>query len=229
MFVDTVSVDASVVRECHIAVFTGGEGSPPIAVKQALGDASVVIAADSGLHLAVEWEQFVHHVVGDMDSVNPALLAQARSLGATVQIHPKAKDRTDFELALDEAHRLGATKITVVGGEGGRLDHLFGAACVLAADRFADLSLQAFMGRSTLTVVRSHAVLSGMVGEMVGLFALHGPATGVTTRGLAFALNDEALTPGSSRGVSNRFVQAQAQVRVGDGVLLSVQSGVTEP
>lgn len=226
---DIMSADSATVRECHIAVFTGGEGSPPVGVKQALGDASVIIAADSGLHLAVAWQLPVHHVVGDMDSVNPALLAQARSFGATVHKHPQAKDHTDLELALAEALHLGATKITVVGGEGGRLDHLFGAAFVLTAERFAAVPVQAFMGRTTLTVVREQTALSGQVNELVGLFALHGLATGVTTSGLAYPLVDESLTPGSSRGVSNRFVTSTATVAVRDGVLLSVQSGVTEP
>lgn len=226
---DTVSSSTAAVRGCHVAVFTGGEGSPPVSVKQALGDATVFIAADSGLHLAVDWNYPVDHVVGDMDSVNPVLLEQARAAGATVTTHPQAKDQTDLELALAQAQRLGASKITVIGGAGGRLDHLFGTACVLTSPRFASVSLQAFLGISTLTVVRSQATLHGRVGELVGLFAMYGMANGVTTTGLRYRLDDEPLVAGTSRGVSNMFVEPTAHVRLRDGVLLSVQSGVVEP
>lgn len=226
---DTASSTTAAVRGCHVAVFTGGEGVPPLTVKQALGDATVFIAADSGLHLAVDWACPVDHVVGDMDSVNPVLLEQARAAGATVTIHPQVKDQTDLELALEAAQRLGASKITVIGGAGGRLDHLFGTACVLTSPRFATVALQAFLGASTLTVVRSDTTLHGRVGELVGLFAMHGMADGVTTTGLRYRLNDEPLAAGSSRGVSNMFVEPTARVRLRDGVLLSVQSGVVEP
>lgn len=223
---DTASSDTTAVRGCHVAVFTGGEGTPPHSVQQALGDATVGIAADSGLHLAVDWGFPVDHVVGDMDSVNPALLEQARARGATVSTHPRAKEQTDLELALDAAQQLGATKITVVGGAGGRLDHLFGTAYVLTAQRFSTVALQAFLGVSTLTVVRSVATLQGKVGELVGLFAMHGMAHGVTTSGLRYRLDDEPLAAGSTRGVSNVFVEPTAQIHLRDGVLLSVQSGV---
>lgn len=219
---------SSSVRECHVAVFTGGVTVPPVTVKAALEDVQLCVAADSGLHLAFDWDLPVQHVVGDMDSVNPVLLEQARALGATVTTHPRVKDATDLELALNTAVDAGATRITVVGGAGGRLDHLFGTACVLTSERFADVAVQAFLGVSTLSVVREETFLSGMVGELVGLFALNGPARGVTTRGLLYPLTDEVLTPGSSRGVSNRLVDGSATVSVRDGVVLSVQSGIVD-
>lgn len=219
---------SSAVRECHVAVFTGGVSVPPLRVKAALEDAQIIVAADSGLHLAFDWDLPVQHVVGDMDSVNPILLEQARALGATVTTHPTVKDATDLELALNTAVDAGATRITVVGGVGGRLDHLFGTACVLTSDRFADVVLQAFLGASTLSVVRNETFLHGMTGELVGLFALNGPAVGVTTHGLLYPLTNEMLAPGSSRGVSNRLVDGSASVSVRDGVVLSVQSGIVD-
>lgn len=220
------TVFGAAVRDCHVAVFTGGSQVPPSRVKPAISDVRVVIAADSGLHLAVAWDTKVHHVVGDMDSVDPSVLARARTAGATISTHPEAKDHTDLELALDEALRLGATKITVLGGAGGRLDHLFGTAFVLTAQRFAAVEMRAFLGASTLTVIRREATLTGPVGELVGLFALHGPARGVRTVGLEYPLDGEALSPASSRGVSNRLVADSASVAVDDGVVLCVQTGM---
>lgn len=64
---------------------------------------------------------------------------------------------------------------------------------------------------------------------MITLLALHGPAGGVTTDGLAFTLHDETLHPGSSRGVSNQFVDTDASVSVTHGMVLVVIPGDAVP
>ena len=110
-----------------------------------------VIAADSGLGLAAALGVCADLVVGDMDSVDPAALAAAEHAGAQVQRHPVAKDATDLELALDAALALGPADVTVVGGHGGRLDHFLGNALLLAAERYAPLTIQARMGGATVT------------------------------------------------------------------------------
>ena len=67
-------------------------------------------------------------------------------------------------------------------------------------------------GRRTSTSIRDERTLAGEPGELVSLFALHGPAEGVRTEGLEYPLAGETLEPGSSRGVSNRFVGETARV-----------------
>jgi thiamine pyrophosphokinase len=57
----------------------------------------------------------------------------------------------------------------------------------------------------------------------VSLLAVHGPAAGVSTTGMAYPLWGETLHPGSTRGVSNELVTAAASVTVGRGVVLAVQ------
>jgi thiamine pyrophosphokinase len=59
----------------------------------------------------------------------------------------------------------------------------------------------------------------------VSLLALHGPAEGVRTQGLAYPLAGETLEPGSSRGVSNVFSADVARVSVERGTLLAVRPG----
>ena len=68
--------------------------------------------------------------------------------------------------------------------------------------------------------------LSGRPGELLSLFALHGPAEGVRTEGLAYPLDGETLEPGSTRGVSNVFVEESARISVEHGVLLAVRPGL---
>jgi thiamine pyrophosphokinase len=74
-------------------------------------------------------------------------------------------------------------------------------------------------------VIRDERSLSGVRGELISLFALHGPAVGVATEGLVYPLRGETLAPGSSRGVSNVFAAEEARITIGEGVLLAVRPG----
>ena len=74
-------------------------------------------------------------------------------------------------------------------------------------------------------VIHDARTLEGERGETISLFALHGPATGVTTSGLLYPLTQETLLPGSSRGCSNAFIDGRAEIALANGVLLAVRPG----
>ena len=190
---------------------------------------ATVIAADSGLAAAAPLGVTVDLVVGDLDSVDPADLDAAVAAGVAVDRHPVDKDRTDLAIAMDAAVALDPTRVTVVGGAGGRLDHLLANALMLASPVYAGIEVVAHMGPATVTVVRDTATLTGQPGDLVSLLPVHGPARGVSATGLRFSLDDEDLHAGSSRGVSNAFSATTANIRVTSGVLLAVQPGPPEP
>jgi thiamine pyrophosphokinase len=214
--------DGAAVRD--VVVLTGGDPVEP-ALAGSLPDDAFVVAADSGLAAADVLRLHVDLVVGDMDSVDPDRLAAAAAAGARIERHPAAKDDTDLAIAMDAALDLGAARLTVVGGDGGRLDHLLAGALLLAADAYAGVEVVAFIGAATVTVVRQTATLRGRPGELVSLLAVHGPARGVVTDGLLYPLAGEDLAPGSTRGVSNELTRPTADVRLDAGVLLAVQPG----
>ena len=207
-----------------VIVVTGGD-PVPAGVLARLPEDATVVAADSGLDHARDLGLDVGLVVGDLDSVDPATLEAAIAAGTVVERHPEAKDSTDLELALDAAERLGATHLVVLGGHGGRLDHLLANALLLADPRRSHLEVVAHMGEATVTVVRGWATLVGAPGELVSLLAVHGVASRVTTEGLLYPLDAEDLLPGSTRGVSNELVGNVARVSIDAGVVLAVQPG----
>ena len=205
-------------------VLAGGDAPPATAVRAACADGHpFVVAADSGLDLAHALGLSVDLVVGDLDSVSPEALAAARAAGVAVDAHPAAKDATDLELAILAARAHGARRVTVVGGGGGRHDHLLANALVLTHATFADLDVDALVGTARITVVRSRATFRGTPGSLLSLVPVGGTARGVRTEGLRFPLHDEDLSPGSTRGISNELLGPTATVHVADGVLLVVQ------
>jgi thiamine pyrophosphokinase len=206
----------------HVVVFAGGDPVSP-AVRAALPDGAIVVAADSGLHHAQDLGVPVDIVVGDLDSVDEARLAAEVARGARVERHPAEKDFTDLELALHVAHRLEADHVLVVGGAGGRLDHFLANALVLASDGFAAMEISALVGDARITVVRRRTTLRGEPGSLLTLLPVGGPARGVRTKALRYPLVAEDLLPASTRGVSNEFLEPVAIVEVDDGVVLAVQ------
>lgn len=80
-----------------------------------------IIAADGGMAHAETLGLTPELWVGDFDST-PDDLAERHK---TVARHafPAEKDKTDGEIAVDEAMRLGAREIIMVGGLGGQADH----------------------------------------------------------------------------------------------------------
>lgn len=207
-----------------VVVVTGGD-PVPAAHRRRIPPGAVVVAADSGIDHAHALGLTVDVAVGDFDSVAPAALARAEADGASVERHPEAKDATDLQLALDAALRRGPDRIVVLGGHGGRLDHLLGNALVLASPAYASVEVVAHLGAATVTVVRGRSCLRGTAGELVSLLPVHGTATGVTTEGLLYPLRHETLGPGSTRGISNELLADTARVTVADGTLLAVQPG----
>ncbi len=203
-------------------VFAGGEAEPPD-LARSLPAAELVVAADSGVEQAQALGVAIDIVVGDLDSVSPDALAAARAAGAVVQEHPTEKDHTDLALGLFVARDHGCDHIVVVGGRGGRLDHLLANALLLASDDTAGVRVEARMGTSRIVVVRDRAELDGRPGELLSLLPVGGPARGVQTAGLRYPLVHEDLAPGSTRGVSNELLETAASVSLDAGVLLAVQ------
>jgi thiamine pyrophosphokinase len=228
-------------------VLAGGEALPDsmlAAVSAAIDDARLVVAADGGIAHAHRVDRDPHVLIGDLDSISPEALARATAGGTHVLRHPTDKDLTDLGLALDHVLEYlctpdgagdGAERgvdegdvtrpvdVLVVGGHGGRSDHLLGNALLLAAPRYAPLRLTAWWGTDVLHVVRDTLEMTGESGATVSLLAVHGPARGVTSEGLTFPLDDADLEPGSPLGISNTLAAAHARVRLTDGVLLVIR------
>lgn len=205
-------------------MFAGGP--PPSAdALAALPREAVAIAADRGAEHALAAGMRLELAVGDFDSLAPATLQELERAGVRLERHPAAKDATDLELALEAALALGPGRILVVGGTGGRLDHLLGELSLLASEAFGDIQVDGLLGDAAVAVVRGERTLAGSVGELVSLLPANGPAVGVTTEGLEYPLRGETLEPGSTRGLSNVFAAEEARISLERGVLLAVRPG----
>jgi thiamine pyrophosphokinase len=194
---------------------------------------AAVIAADGGLVRARAADLRVDVLVGDLDSLAPELAAAAEAEGLDILRARVDKDESDAELALLEAVRRGATRVTVLGAFGGpRLDHALANLWLLAHPGLAGIDVVLLDAGSRATLVTAPSAsgapvqrpLPGPVGATVSLLPLGGDVAGITTAGLRYPLRDEALRTGPARGLSNVRVAADAALTVRDGRLLVVET-----
>lgn len=185
-----------------------------------------VVAADDGLRHARRLGFRPRLLVGDLDSLGGDPVAGDPD-APEVRRSPVDKDESDTELALLEAFRLGATRITVLGALGGpRLDHALANVWLLAHPGLAAVDVVLLDARARVRLVRGpdSQALAGRLGAPVTLLPFGGDAGGVTTQGLRYPLRDEPLRSGPARGLSNVRTAADAAVTVSKGALLVIES-----
>jgi thiamine pyrophosphokinase len=119
-------------------IFTGGKSPDMACAAHLFGSPDIVIAADSGLYAAERAKIVPDLIIGDMDSIVDASIL-AHYPGSIVQRWPRDKDYTDTELALSIMKDRDVDDIVLVGGCGGRLDHLFAIKALYEGDDFPSL------------------------------------------------------------------------------------------
>lgn len=191
--------------------------------------ADLVIAADGGAGLLDRMGQRPDRIVGDLDSIDPALAARLAADGVPIERHPADKEASDTELAVAAALNAGATEVVILGAVGGdRLDHELANLLLLADPALAGQNVSAARGRTTVRALHGggRLELRGATGDLVTLLPVAGEASGITTDGLRWPLEAAALTMGRSRGLSNEVLRAPASVRLERGTLLVVETSM---
>ena len=105
-------------------IFTGGLAPLPEYCKSIVKKNDLVIAADSGLVLTESAGIRTDMIIGDMDSIDSADRL-AKYPPGIIKRFSHDKDFTDTELAFNFLLEKGCNEIWIIGGGGGRIDHLF--------------------------------------------------------------------------------------------------------
>jgi thiamine pyrophosphokinase len=156
----------------------------------------------------------IHAVVGDLDSVTPAI---REALPPDVFHRAGRLDTTDLEKAIRFCIDNGHHEVDVVCAAGGRADHTLANLSVLVRFR-GEARLRILDESFTISLVDGSESIEGEPGAVISLIAI-GECRGVTTTGLRWDLSDFTL-PFSPRGVHNEIATSPATVSVQSGDLL---------
>lgn len=204
-----------------VIVANGPMAKPPLGTLVRRGG-DLVVCVDGGAARSLTLGLKPDVVVGDMDSIDPALRQHLMEEGVRMVEFPRRKDETDLELAVRYAVTEGATDLVLLGALGGRIDHTLANLMLLASPELEGVGARIVEGNQEVFLVREEAVIEGKPGDTVSLLPLTEDAAGIYTEGLEYPLQDGVLTFGAARGVSNVLLDSKARVRLKKGLLLVV-------
>jgi thiamine pyrophosphokinase len=195
-------------------VIANGEPPSGSLLRELAGAADLVVGADGGGDTALERGVEPNFVVGDLDSLN----AEAKErLGPARLVRDTDPDRTDLQKAIEFAIARGCDEVDIAGASGGRADHALANLSVLFVYR-ERARLRLIDDFFEVSAIDGEATVEAPAGTLVSLVAI-GPATGVTTRGLRWDLENHTLTF-SPYGIHNEVARPPATVTVATGDVL---------
>lgn len=211
----------------HGFLFANGCFNDGLMVQRVLADCDAphVVCADGGALLAQALGFAPSTIIGDFDSLTPAQAAAFEAGGAQLIKHPPEKDETDLELSLYHCLELGASKLTILGATGGRIDQTLANIQLLVCPAWQDLPIAMVDGAQAIKLLRpgSHE-LSGRAGDTISLLPLSEAVAGIRTRQLKYPLRHETLVMGPARGISNVMLADVAEIAFDAGLLLLIHT-----
>lgn len=186
-------------------------------------EGDIVICADSGYIKAVEASLEVDHLVGDMDSLPPSYLEDARRSGVDILVHDRDKDLSDGEIALRLAMALECESLFITGGKTGRWDHVISTLYLpFLSDGWKELEIWLDMDR--ILLLRSgDSKEFNRKWKVVSLIPVENGCI-VTVEGLKWPLRSEKIELGSTRGIHNEPIGDRFKINCEKGSLFVILS-----
>ena len=202
----------------NVMIVLGGDVPGKALLESCAACADLTIAADRGLEAFVQAGVVPDILLGDMDSVDGAVLESIQAV-AEIDRLPCIKDDTDGVHALDVAIARGAKHITLLGALGGRMDHALANLMLLVRAHRSGVKAQILSETVRIERVDACTLIHGAKGDTASLLPL-GEAKGVSLEGFFYPLENHDLDSGYPLGISNVITQDEARVSVREGDLL---------
>lgn len=199
-------------------ILANGPWCEQAAIREQEKTVDFTLACDGALNRCVEVGIHVDAVVGDMDSVEPEILAAfARKGGEVVEV--RDPNTNDLFKALKVAKERGATKCVLVGVHDGDPQHAWANMLVCSEQ---DMDLQSLTSTHVYRFFRPGEAHSIELGPQQTFSLFAAPfANNITLRGCAYPMEKAALETGS-HGLHNRSLGPSVEVEFSEGRLLMV-------
>ena len=128
-------------------------------------------------------------------------------------------------LAVKEAARRGFTKINIIGGLSGRLDHTFANLQTLAYGAENDIDILITDGENTAFIMRPGEIsLEKKEGFSLSVFSYGDRISKLCMSGVKYPVSNATLTSLFPLGVSNDIMGDHANISFSEGMLLIIIS-----
>ena len=180
-----------------------------------------MLAADSGADRLRFLEIVPDVAVGDFDSMTPDTLAWLKDRRVELKLFPQAKDKTDAELAIEEAATRGANELTLTCAWGGRIDQTLANIFLLRSAHKKGLSCRISEAAGDVYLVERRLTMTGRPGDTVSLLAIE-DSTGVVLSGFTYQVPGGRLATGATLGISNILLGREGRIELQSGLILVV-------
>lgn len=209
-------------------IISGGSIDDAFALEQMqMIQPEFIIGVDSGLKFLYRNQIMPTHIVGDFDSVDPAVITfyKNETQVPTREFNP-VKDASDTEIALKLAIELGAGQVWIIGGTGTRLDHVMANMQMM---KFAlDAGVKAYIldKHNRISLVEREIVLNkaDAYGPYFSVFPLGGCVERFCIEGAKYPLKNHTLSPYNSLCVSNQFLEEQVRIKFSEGIIILMET-----
>ena len=206
----------------RIIIFANGELPDLTKARALLRPGDIIICADGGTRHALSLDVRPDLIIGDLDSAAPGVLQKFSKEGVNIESHPRDKNETDLELAINRAVEMNPKRLIIVAALGGRLDQTLANITLLSDPRLSQFHVRLDDGVEEILLCRDRVEVHGRSGDLVSLIPWQGVVTGIQTDGLKWPLHRETLYPDKTRGISNEMAGDAAAVSMESGLLLIV-------
>tara|TARA_B100001094_G_C18127777_1_gene770449 strand:- start:723 stop:1343 length:621 start_codon:yes stop_codon:yes gene_type:complete len=174
----------------------------------------LIFGVDGGTEFLYRLFLVPTHIIGDFDSIKSSTKDRAKRDGAKVLTFNEGKDETDLEIALKTAKKFEAESITIIGGEGKELDHLF--SNLLCISSFNDKEVTRWITKTESIIFSNQKVYDVEENKIFSILPLT-DLDNLTIRGSKWDIQDESIPYGSSRTLRNIALENTLEVHCKSG------------
>lgn len=210
----------------EVYIFTGGKLTDHLLSFINI-DEGKIIGVDHGAEWLLKHDIVPDYFIGDFDSVHPSFFEKIkRDYPDKVLSFPPEKDETDTELAINLALSLHPKHITILGGNGTRLDHVIANIQLLLKTERLNISSRMIDSNN-----RIQLLLPGQSKKIeksdypyVSLIPFSDKVDGISIAGFKYPLNQASMQLGIPYGISNELMEPVGTISIKSGILLIIES-----
>ena len=178
-------------------------------------DFTEIIGVDSGAMHLFNRSITPTTVLGDLDSIESSLLKKIKTMDIELINYETDKDKTDFELSLNNIDNPSEKNIYLIGGEGGEIDHLFSIFSLIINYEFAE-NLTWFYKDKTI-IFKTNVSIKMELGSNFSIIPIT-QLESLTIIGAKWEVNKIDVKPGSTKTLRNISISDEVTINCVDGL-----------
>ncbi|QCT07931.1 thiamine diphosphokinase [Ruminococcus bovis] len=200
-------------KKMRCVIISGSPDTNVEEIKSLCTNDDFIVCADSGYSFAKKAGLTPNLIIGDFDSLKEELPQNTEVVKLNTH-----KDDTDTEHCVMECIRRGYKDFLLLGSIGGRTDHTFANIATLAfLSEYNYNGIARNNGEEIRILKEGSYEMNNKKGLIFSVFPYGCESVNVTYKGAEYMLNNKTLTYNVSRGISNVFVDDEAEITINRG------------